>query len=106
MLPKNTKIKMGIFTRGSSVRVIGECDLIEQDNGNKDEAIYLYETTVIRDPRNEITQDEIDTWAKLVTSNFSQLQFSFKAVDREQADKFIAFNTCKIWKTVREISNI
>lgn len=106
MLPKNTKIKMGIFTSGASVRVIAECDLITQDNGHKDEAIYMFEISVMRDPRTEMTQSEIDGWTKTIQRNFSEHKFGFKASDRAQADQFIAYNTGKQWATVREFSDI
>jgi len=106
MIQANTKVKMGIFTKGSSVKVVAECDLITQDNGHKDEAIYLVEISVMRDPRTPLSDKEISTWEKTMVQNFKDNKFGFKAKDRAQADSFIAYNTKGNWEVIREFAEI
>ena len=105
MLKNNTVVKMGIYSSGSSVRVIAECDLITQDNGHKEEAIYLIEVAVMRDPRTPMTDKEVSTWGESVKQNFRDNRFGFKAKDRKEADTFIEYNR-KNWNVVREFTEI
>jgi hypothetical protein len=100
---ENTVIKIGVYTSGAHLRMIGEMDLINQDQGHKEMAIYLLETTVMRDPREEITDDYIKNFAMTIRQSFKDGKTNFKTVSREDADKFIAFNM-KTWDVVRELA--
>jgi len=106
MIQANTKVKMGIFQKGASVKVVAECDLITQDNGHKDEAIYLVEVAVMRDPRTPMSEKEITVWAATMLQNFKDNRFGFKAKDRAQADSFISYNTKGNWDIIREFTEI
>ncbi len=105
MLKNDTIVKMGIYSSGASVRVIAECDLITQDNGHKDEAIYLTEISVMRDPRTPMTDKEISKWSESIKQNFKDNRFGFKAKDRAEADTFIAYNQ-KNWTVIRDLVEI
>lgn len=104
MLKEGTEIKMAVYTSGSNVRVVAEMDLISQDSGTQEPAIYLYETSVIRNPSTSISQADIDSYAKNVKSQFGTHRFSFKTIDKDQADLFIKHHTGKNWTVIREMS--
>jgi Holliday junction resolvase-like predicted endonuclease len=106
MLKQDTKVKVGIYQSGSHVRVLGECDLITQDNGHKDEAIYLVEVCVMRDPRNEWTESEQDKIIQNMINNFRTSNFQFKAKDRTEADLFIKSKLTSSWEPVREMAEV
>jgi len=103
---RNKEIKMGVYRSGSSLKVIAECDLITQENGHKDEAIYLAEISVMKDPREDFTEDDLNKWKDVVRNNFADYKFGFKAKDRKEADTFITYNTPSKWETLRELSTI
>lgn len=102
---ESTVIKMGIYKTGANVRVVAEMDLISQETKLRDEAIYLTSVSVLKDPREEFDDEYINQWKKNIVRNFKEHKFDFKAKNREDADKFIAFNTDK-WEVVREFSEI
>lgn len=101
---KNAKVTVGIYKSGASVRVIGECDLIEQDNGHKEEAIYMFESSLMRNPTEEFTEKEINDIVKNVESQFAQHRFTFKVKDRKQANTFIKDKVGgKSWTAVKAL---
>ena len=99
-------IKVGIYTAGASIRIIGEHDLTIQNYGHRDVAIYLVEVAMLRNPDEEITEDEINRYIKSMVENFKQNRFCFKAKDRADADLFIKSKLSDKWKTVRELSEV
>ena len=106
MLREDTKIKVGIYTSGSSIRIIGECDLIEQEGINSyQDAIYMVEVSMMRDPRIEMTESEIQEHIKHMVRNFEMKQFQFKVASREQADAFVKTKIDK-WDVVRPLSEV
>ena len=106
MLRKDATVKVGIYTSGAHVRVIGECDLITQESGNSDPAIYLVEVCVMRDPRNEFTVAEKSKLIQSMKRNFETKQFQFKAKNREDADIFIKSKISDNWEIVRELVEV
>jgi len=105
MLKEDTVVKVGIYTSGAHVRLIGECDLINQDNGHHDEAIYLVEITMMRDPREPIGEGEMTTYINSMVGNFRDKNFQFKVKDRAEADKFIN-SKIKGYEPTRELAAV
>lgn len=103
---ENQKIKVGIYTGGASVRLIGEHDLTNQKYGYREDAIYLIEISMMRDPRNPFTQDEINKLIKTVKQNFAESKFQFKTKNRAEADLFIKSKLKGGWEPVRELSEV
>jgi len=104
-MPLTKEIKMGIYTKGSGIRLIGELDLITQDEGHKDEAIYLVTMAMMRDPREPIGEKEMKEYENAVKSMFRDHRHDYKAKDRAEADKFIEYNIGS-WEEVRSLSKI
>jgi len=100
---ENQIVKVGVYTSGSSVRIIGEHDLTEQKFSHRDEAIYLVEVAIMRDPSTHISDNEITQYIKSMKKNFVSNNFQFKAKNRKDADLFIKSKIEK-WDTVRELS--
>ena len=104
---KNQKIKVGIYTNGASLRVIGEHDLTTQTYGHREEAIYLVEVSMMRDPRNEFTEAEKESLIRSMKQNFENNNFQFKAKNRAEADIFIKKVVgSKSWKVVRDLVEV
>ena len=103
---ENQKIKVGIYTSGASVRLIGEHDLTTQKYGHREDAIYLVEISMMRDPRNPFTPDDIESLIRSMKQNFVDNRFQFKAKDRAEADLFITSKLKGGWEPVRELSEV
>lgn len=104
MLNEKSVVKVGIFKDGVHVRVIAECDLIEQENGHKEEAIYFFESTFVRDPNLEFTQADINASVKSAAQQLKSQNSTFKVKSREEAEKYITKSTSGSWETIRPIS--
>ena len=103
---ENQKVKVGIYTAGSHLRIIGEHDLFEQDYSHREPAIYLVEISMMRDPRNPVSDEEINKYIEAMKANFRDNSFHFKAKNREDADKFINYKIKNGWEPVRELSEV
>lgn len=103
---EDQKIKVGIYTSGTSVRIIGECDLITQSSGHRDEAIYLTEIPMMRDPRTPFTTDEINKLVTSVKQSFKESKYQFKAKDRKEAELFLKSKITDRYTAVREFSEV
>lgn len=103
MLNGNSEIKVGIYKDGVHIRIIAECDLFAQDNGHKEEAVYFFESTFIRDPNQEFTEPDIAASIRSATEQLKGQKQTFTAKTREEADMFISKNT-KGWETIRPLS--
>ena len=103
---KDAKIKVGIYQQGSHIRVLGECDLITQNNKHKEAAIYLSDFCLIRDPRNDWTEQEQEKLIQNMIRNFEYSGYNFKAKNREDADVFIKSKISKGWNTIKELSEV
>ena len=101
---KDQKIKVGIYTAGSSVKVIGEHDVTTQKYNHREEAIYLVSLSMSRDPSNPISEAEIEKYINTVRNEFRDNKHSFKTKFKNEVDAFIAFNTKGNWTVVRELS--
>lgn len=100
------KIKVGIYTSGASIRLIGEHDLFEQKYSHRESAIYLVEVAMMRDPRTPVSEEEISKYIESMKGNFRDNRFSFKAKNRKDADLFIASKLKGNWDVVRELSEV
>ena len=100
------KIKVGIYVAGANIKIIGEHDLIENTFGHRQAGIYLVAVSMIRDPREPLTQSDIDAAIQTMKNNFQNNYFSFKAKDRAEADAFIKHHTNEGWTVIRELSEI
>src|SRR5574344_893864 len=78
---QSQKIKVGIYVAVANIKTIGEHDLIENTYGHRPAGIYLVAVSMIRDPRNPLSQADIDTAIQTMKNNFQNNYFSFKAKD-------------------------
>ena len=104
-MPLTKEIKMGVYKNNSGIKLIGELDLITQDEGHKEEAIYLVSVAMVRDPRNEIFETELETYKNAVKAMFRDHKHDYKAKNREEADQYIKY-TIGNWDVFRPLSKI
>ena len=103
LLKDETKVKFGVYKMGSHIRIIGECDLVNQENWHKDEAFYFQAITFVRDPRNAITDEDLAKFKMSVLRDFKNGSFAFKTKIPAEAAKYIEIQT-RSWETIRELS--
>lgn len=103
---KEQKIKVGIYTSGSSVKVIGEHDVTTQKYNHREEAIYLVNLSMSRDPSSPMSEAEIEKYINTVRNEFRDNKHSFKTKLRNEVDAFISFNTRGNWTIAREFSEV
>lgn len=102
---ENVSIKIGVWRNGALIRVVGEMDLINQkSHRTKDDAIYLIQSISIKDPRETLTDNDINTFVKAIKQQFKDGAFNFKTDCRQDADKFIDFNTSN-WNCIRPLQS-
>ena len=102
---RNTVIKAGVYKAGSHLRIIGEIDLIEQEARTVKEAIYIYEVTMLRDPREEFTEAELKTYTDSIKQAMYDQKYTISVVSREEADNIISVLS-KNWEVVKPFEEI
>jgi len=107
MLRPESKVKIGIYRVGASIKVISELDFITQESGYKDEVIYLSTISFIRDPRLEFTEKDIKDLERRAIKSFTDHRYDFKAKNRKDADTYFKYHiNLNKMETLREFGEI
>lgn len=110
MLDSKTVINGAVYRDGAHIRVIGELDYIATNTdisgSTVKNAVMVYETTFLKNPSEELDQDEITRYLKNVVDIFNRKSGGIRTYSNlNDAKKYIE-HLIKNWTPIREFGPI